>query len=471
MERHWTAKDFLNELEMLSQLLKRRPGNNMVKNMERSLCERIGGMQHCTAEAMLSFMDALEKIDLPEETRSNVMKVLDSVGSQKMPGSHMKLVGSPQTLTNVSPYLTENDWQRMEAGSTLDILNVLAERLRRLGLQSLKEETKKHAVAVALCVHCNQKKPLPSPQGIYQLTTDFVSLFQSCAVGTSVQGVAKYPLNPLDMGDAWMTSAYGEEKPALKQAIVAPFLNKIPLRHTSSLLKAQPAVALAGGSGNSNADSNAAEKFLKHITAFMNNLQSQSSGSQTGINLDLLRPPAKKPKAIMDGSLCVPTPVRNSSAEYAGLQDKQADPPTSPSVLCVPNGMNEPDKNVTPPAPEEPELVPEASLEDFEAAAFETLKGRKEGGNKGKGPSMKRPAAARSKNPKPKVAAKTKKGGAADSCGKHVYPGKNGPFGCVRCRGNVKGCASCVNPKFAGLRFRTRAEWVAWYDKQQRSKK
>lgn len=45
MERHWTAKDFENELDMLSQLLERRPGNHVVKNMERSLCERLQGMQ------------------------------------------------------------------------------------------------------------------------------------------------------------------------------------------------------------------------------------------------------------------------------------------------------------------------------------------------------------------------------------------------------------------------------------------
>ena len=74
MEHHWTAKDFENELEMLSQLLKRRLGNHVVKNMERSLCEKLQGMQSCTAEAMLSFMGPLEKVDLPEETRRNVMK-------------------------------------------------------------------------------------------------------------------------------------------------------------------------------------------------------------------------------------------------------------------------------------------------------------------------------------------------------------------------------------------------------------
>ena len=73
-------------------------------------------------------------------------------------------------------------------------------------------------------------------------------------------------------------------------------------------------------------------------------------------------------------------------------------------------------------------------MEDFEQVAFGTLKERKEGGNKGYS-TMKRPAAASKKTAKPKIAA-------ADSSRKNGYPGKGGPFGCVRCRGNVRGCAS-----------------------------
>ena len=465
MERHWTAKDFQNELEMLSQLLKRRPGNNVVKNMERSLCERLQGMQTCTAECMLSFMDSLEKIDLPEETRSNVMKVLDSMGSQKMPGSHMKLVGSPQALTNVSPYLTATDWQRMEAGSTLDSLTVLAERLRRLGLQSLKEETKKHVVAIILYVHSNKNKPLPSPSSIYQLTSDFVAVFQSCMVNSVVQGVAKYPLNPLDMGDAWLAAAYGEEKPELKQVAVAAFLNKIPLRQTSSLLKAQPVQASAGSSGNCNAGNIVAQNFEKVMSAFMHSLQSRTSCDETEVNLDLLRPPAKKPKAIMDMSSHVPTPVRNDASPSHALEDKK-DPPTSQSVLPMATEAPAPQTSVRPPA--STKTAPEACLEDFEDAAYGTLKERKDGGKKPNA-TMKRPAARPKNSAKPKET--TTKRGAASPSAKHGYPGKGGPFGCVRCRGNMRGCASCVNPKFGGLRFRSRAEWVAWYDEQQRSKK
>ena len=466
MERHWTAKDFQNELEMLSQLLKRRPGNNVVKNMEMSLCERLQGMQTCTAEAMLSFMDSLEKVDLPEEIRNNVMKVLDTVGSKKMPGSHMKLVGCPQALTNVSPYLTARDWQRMEAASMLDVLSVLAERLRRLGLESLKEETKKHVIAVALYLHCNQNKSLPSPQGIYQLTSDFVSLFHSCTVRSMAQGVAKYPMNPLDMGDAWLSAAYGEEKPELKQATVAAYLNKIPLRQTSSLLKVQPVSTVeSGANGASNAEK-VAQNFMQQMTAYMQSLQPQGSSGQTVVNSDLVRPPAKKPKAILDGSVHVPTPVRSAVAA-----DPQQEPTPSAAVLPLDNAPAGAHDKPAVPAEKlaSTKADPEACLEDFEEAAYGSLKQRKDTGNRS-GNCWKRPAARPKKIAQPKKTT-TKPTADSDTVGKHGYPGKKGPFGCVRCRGNVRGCGCCVNPKFGGLRFRSRAEWVAWYDRQQRAKK
>ena len=260
------------------------------------------------------------------------------------------------------------------------------------------------------------------------------------------------------MGDAWLAAAYGEEKPELKQVTVGAFLNKIPLRQTSSLLKAQPVQASAGSSGNCNAGNIVAQNFEKVMSAFMHSLQSRTSCDETEVNLDLLRPPAKKPKAIMDSDMSshVPTPVRNDASPSHALEDKK-DPPTSQSVLPMATEAPAPQTSVRPPA--STKTAPEACLEDFEDAAYGTLKERKDGGKQ----------AARPKNSaKPKET--TTKRGAASPSAKHGYPGKGGPFGCVRCRGNVRGCASCVNPKFGGLRFRSRAEWVAWYDEQQRSK-
>ena len=72
-------------------------------------------------------------------------------------------------------------------------------------------------------------------------------------------------------------------------------------------------------------------------------------------------------------------------------------------------------------------------------------------------PVLKKPAAAK--------ATVGKKPANAKSGTKHGYygiPPKGGPFGCIRCRGVPKGCSSCQEPTFSGLRFKSRSQWIAW---------
>ena len=48
---------------------------------------------------------------------------------------------------------------------------------------------------------------------------------------------------------------------------------------------------------------------------------------------------------------------------------------------------------------------------------------------------------------------------------KYGYYGKpptKGPFGCLRCRGNIKGCSQCLQPSYNGLRFSSRQQWCQW---------
>lgn len=89
------------------------------------------------------------------------------------------------------------------------------------------------------------------------------------------------------------------------------------------------------------------------------------------------------------------------------------------------------------------------------------------------GAKSKAKAAAKSKA-KPKSACKAmpvlkkpaaKSAQTSATSAQHGYYGKapaKGPFGCLRCRGNVKGCDQCIQPSYAGLRFSSRASWVAW---------
>ena len=72
---------------------------------------------------------------------------------------------------------------------------------------------------------------------------------------------------------------------------------------------------------------------------------------------------------------------------------------------------------------------------------------------------MKRPAAAK--------AAKTAKTDKAKGANKEKKPKAKakatskgqGPYGCIRCRSNLKGCATCRKPGFKGLKVHGREAW------------
>lgn len=96
------------------------------------------------------------------------------------------------------------------------------------------------------------------------------------------------------------------------------------------------------------------------------------------------------------------------------------------------------------------------SLEEFEMENLEKLKQRDEG-KKGKPKSCKGPR----KGPMKRPASNTADPNAKKTKNKPAEPkqAKSDLKGCLRCRGNKNGCASCLSPGFCGLKL-TRAEWV-----------
>lgn len=103
------------------------------------------------------------------------------------------------------------------------------------------------------------------------------------------------------------------------------------------------------------------------------------------------------------------------------------------------------------------------TLEDWNRAAFEALKEKKE-----KNGSTKKAQA----KAKPKAKAKAKGKAAKSGSLKKKTASKAGvasgrsssstTFGCIRCRGNPKGCDTCWRPTFNGKRFKSRDEWKQW---------
>ena len=170
---------------------------------------------------------------------------------------------------------------------------------------------------------------------------------------------------------------------------------------------------------------------------------------------------------------------KGDPASAAMLDNK----PTAVPPLALPKPAT-PEQQVVLPAAEQPEPKqekqpkPETSkrpLAAFEEEAYQAFaqgkgKGHKNGNNK-KPPSVKamafkRPAAAKAK---------------AKPSGQVAPPPAKRPsnqfqelLGCIRCRGNKNGCATCIQPSFQGLRLPGREAWCKWHQghaKKQKTKK
>jgi len=96
------------------------------------------------------------------------------------------------------------------------------------------------------------------------------------------------------------------------------------------------------------------------------------------------------------------------------------------------------------------------TLEDFEKDAFNQLQTGKKQGKKDQ-------AKPKSKTIKKRPAAAMKRPAAVPAMRQEPKEAKTAKpieiFGCIRCRGNPKGCSTCIGPNFTGLRLPGRQAW------------
>jgi hypothetical protein len=110
-------------------------------------------------------------------------------------------------------------------------------------------------------------------------------------------------------------------------------------------------------------------------------------------------------------------------------------------------------------SPQEPPAAAQTTaLEELEAEAYERLQRK---AKVLKRPASCQPAAKATKVQKAeKAAPKAKLAGNSAATPKAKAKGKGKTtFGCPRCRGNVNGCATCLQPGYNGLRLPGRQAW------------
>ena len=138
---------------------------------------------------------------------------------------------SPQSLTNLPAYCAKDELTTLMSGDINLARVTIAQRLRKVGLTSMKEDTKR--AAVALEVQSFLWRGMPRPSKAQQLS----KLFLSDLTTSPVSPVKTYPSLPTGLGAEWISKVYGSDRPSLMHLPgYAALQIDCPVRETHRLL-------------------------------------------------------------------------------------------------------------------------------------------------------------------------------------------------------------------------------------------
>ena len=207
-----SVQAWIEELSHTQVLVIARPqlGAQLATLLEQKL---LGLGTKPQAKQMVDLYQALDNSTLPQPLVQNLQKVVDKWASQD--DSNLKTQVAPQQLDNLSNFLTASDWQSLETKTSWEASHVLVARLRTLGVQALKESTKKVCVAILLHFHLKKGGKMPLYQCIYQWSQHFAQMFASYKVPppAGAPSMNVYPSHPDSLSSDQLKACYQQGPP------------------------------------------------------------------------------------------------------------------------------------------------------------------------------------------------------------------------------------------------------------------
>ena len=154
-----------------------------------------------TSKGMVQMLERLKTSSLIKETRN---QLADSFAkANQNVNHHLKMICLFQAVHNISQYLTMTDWKTLKGPTTpvADVMLTLAQRLKHMGVTSMKEMTQKTSVAMVLWAKNLNGKTLLSGPAIYQLSQDMTAVSQATAPAVdAAQGGCQLACKPKGAG-------------------------------------------------------------------------------------------------------------------------------------------------------------------------------------------------------------------------------------------------------------------------------
>ena len=334
----WTSEDFIKELQDVEKLLAFKSAPALQESLLVALLKKIDCSTNLLASDYVSMLEAITKSSL-EDTKKQWLqdKIMERAAEGGEGSKGSKIVKSPQSLVNVPAYLTEAEIQQLLTGEITKAPHLIVQRLRLLGLTSIKEDTKRYCVALLVQSMLWHGMQMPDGDYTYMLATQFTSLFQASKIQSKVAPLKVYPELPTDLGQDWLGKVYGEEKPSLKTLPQLPEIaSQVCVRSTNSNLSKNSKTRLQGKQSSSAhgfpADFMQALRDLVHKP-----LAEPSASSAQGMKLTFFNQQASPKKAL-------PSSVSALDIMKEKQQMGQASSPPKRALALT----NEPGKNGKP---------------------------------------------------------------------------------------------------------------------------
>ena len=519
----WSSEDFESELSDVSKLVNMSQASaTLHDSLVMALQKKVENSSTLMPSDFVRCLEAVDKSSLPPEQKQKLSDAVVAKAAAATQEQGNKTVRSPQSLTNLPAYCTKDELTTLMSGD-INLAGVtIVQRLRRVGLTSMKEDTKRAAVALEVQSFIWHGMPKPSPDEIYAKAQQLSKLFLGDQTTSPVSPVKNYPSLPTGLGEEWISKVYGSERPSLMSLPgFAALQIDCPVRETHRLLSWNQKKDLLGsnrrgqaGVGGMNLHG-CMEKMLGD--AVQQVMQNTFFGGQGGLsNLKIFD---KKPASAMENLA-----LARQQLGLPALADQQTNAPAQLSIAsmnptaaqsssaaaqpCIGNSASaaqqsmqaaDPTSAVHPSpaadsAPASPQTLVQTSpslhdimkiskdnntkqnskksLEDYEQEHMAMLESKKDASAK----RLKRKTAPADKGSKAEGSKPTKATHSSKPKQAKAEKGKAAAvelcWGCTRCRGNPKGCPSCNHEGFQGMRLNGRRAWEKYVaEKKKKGKK
>ena len=476
----WTIKDIKNDLDATVLLLQARPSLEGSGQLHSSIKHKVNMASFDGPADLAELYGAIQQSKLPESLASDLCKILDEKTQVTMDtNSIYKGHLVPQQVDGLQNYFTKAEYDELVVVDMWKGASIISHRLKMIGVRSIKEKTKKLAVALLMFFERKRGRPLPSKQVSYSLAQHFLQTFQSCTTATpnAANNLLSYPVSPLQLEASHYQAAYGDDHPV---EVECPELAQIFRHHAfvrssckevekpaSSDQQIVPAKCGStsqapdlGGMGGMNNAQGLATSMFNHMWAnFLEQGKAllQGTGGHAGNDINL-----QYNQNFGNGSTNVPRNFWPSTGGPANVSTPAAVPVADANSNVPLPLTNEPKHAEAQQAQSEDgnaaaTAKPADSLEAFEQDAFNALQERK----------SKKAVATKETKQKQEDNGKNKKvlkrpascKASASNRSTSATASSTQKLGCRKCRGAKHGCAQCRSPAFKGRRL-SRSEWL-----------